>query len=328
VVEERPIIPPEVKAEAAAWIARLHADSRTTSDERAFRRWIAERPCHAAAFDAVTTTWNAAGRLLNETPIPASTTPVREFTPIRRRAALVGLGTLVIAAGALRVWRGADADVFQTDVGEQKHLVLADDTQVFLDTDTCIRAQINKETRAVTLVRGRANFRIGAALLQPFVIEALERCTVAEKAVFDVQRDGGVVSLILIDGQAEVEPTRSPTKDTDAVVTPAIRMRTGERLVMNSGTVVRHDTPNLAPLLAWHTGQAVFDNDTLADAVAEMNRYSAVKLEIVDSSISSLRLSGVFRVGDNGSFARSIANLLHLDLQQNGDRILFVRRST
>ena len=34
---------PEVRAEAAAWLARLHAEDRDAADEAAFRAWLAAR---------------------------------------------------------------------------------------------------------------------------------------------------------------------------------------------------------------------------------------------------------------------------------------------
>ena len=55
-----------------------------------------------------------------------------------RRQILAGIGLLVVAGGSFSAWQSAQARVYQTDVGEQKHLVLEDGSRVFLDTDTRI----------------------------------------------------------------------------------------------------------------------------------------------------------------------------------------------
>jgi transmembrane sensor len=57
-----------------------------------------------------------------------------------------------------------------------------------------------------------------------------------------------------------------------------------------------------------------------------MNRYSTQRLE-VDGSAASLKVSGVYRVGDNGAFARSLAKLLPIAVRQDGDSLLLTADS-
>jgi transmembrane sensor len=56
---------PAVRAEAAAWLARLHADDRDAADEAAFRAWLSASPEHAVAFEAVDRMWSGVGGLKN-----------------------------------------------------------------------------------------------------------------------------------------------------------------------------------------------------------------------------------------------------------------------
>lgn len=53
--------PGGIRAEAAAWLARLHADDRDAADEAAFRAWLNVSPAHAAAFEALDRLWNDIG---------------------------------------------------------------------------------------------------------------------------------------------------------------------------------------------------------------------------------------------------------------------------
>jgi len=52
-----------------------------------------------------------------------------------------------------------------------------------------------------------------------------------------------------------------------------------------------------------------------------MNRYSTAKLA-VDPDIAGLKVSGMYRVGDNGAFARSLAKLLPITVRQIGDTLV------
>ena len=54
-----PIVTPDaIRAEAAAWLARLRADDRNIADEAAFRAWLDASPVHAAALEAVDRMWS------------------------------------------------------------------------------------------------------------------------------------------------------------------------------------------------------------------------------------------------------------------------------
>lgn len=300
-------ITPEVRAEAAAWLARLRADDRTANDERAFQAWLKASPAHAAAFEAVTQAWEIAGALsrADRDWLERDVEPSRRPLLTRRAALAAGLGTLVIAGGTLVTLREAYAGVYETDIGEQKHVTLDDGTQVFLDTDTRIKVRFSEGARLVALDRGRANFRVAPDVKRAFVVEAARKRIVAGRTTFDVRRDGERVSVVLIQGKASVD---------------GAPVEAGQRLIAAQAKAVV-DRPNLTQALAWQTGQAIFDNQTLTEAVAEMNRYSTVKLNVADRGIAALRMSGVYRVGDNAAFANSVAKLLPVEVRAVDGRL-------
>ncbi|MDC6167778.1 hypothetical protein [Paucibacter sp. XJ19-41] len=73
-------------------------------------------------------------------------------------------------------------------------------------------------------------------------------------------------------------------------------------------------------VLAWKRGEAVFDNASLLEAVAEMNRYSQTPVS-VDARAADLRVSGLFKTGDSAGFAQAVANLHGLAVQEHADRL-------
>jgi transmembrane sensor len=299
------LLTPQIKAEAATWLALLHADNRTAADEEGFQAWLREDPAHAAAFDSVTSMWD----------VSAGARTVRvELRPVNRRAVVGGMGLLALIGGSLTVWRAGYAGVYETEVGEQKRIVLKDGSYAFLDTDTHIRVDFSDEVRNIELQLGRANFRVAPDNARPFVVTAADHRISARHSNFDVSRIGDTVSVLLVEGAATVESEGRHAKKSTVI-------ETGQRLVAKSVDAVNIDRPDPRPLLAWQTGQAIFANETLEDAVAEMNRYSSVTLEISDPAISKLRLSGVYRVGDVAAFARSLARLLPIEVRETGDRV-------
>jgi transmembrane sensor len=299
--------PPEIRAEAAAWLARLHAEDRDAADEAAFRAWLAADPAHATAFEAVDRVWSDVGGLGD---LRTGKIDVRR-PALARRALLAGVGCLAVAGGSALFLRSASAKVYETDVGEQKHVALNDGSQLFLDAKTRISVSFSDTERTVDMQYGRANFRVAPDVKRPFVVQAAQRRIVATRCNFDVRCDNGQVQVVLIHGEADVKPARGGQSQT---------LRSGERLVA-SNEVERLDKPDLTRVLAWQTGYEMFDKENLAQAAEEMNRYSTARLE-VEPGVAALKVSGLYRVGDNAAFARSLAKLLPITVRQNGDTLV------
>ena len=307
---------PEIRAEAAAWLARLRAEDRDAVDEAAFRAWLNASPANATAFEAVDRVWSDVGGLKD---LRTGWAPMRRPAPaLGRRVVLAGIGLMAVGGGSTLFWRSASAKVYETDVGEQKHVALDDGSQLFLDARTRISVAFSDTERSVDMQYGRVNFRVVPDLKRPFVVEAAQRRIVATRCNFDVRCEDGQVQVVLIHGEADVKPAAAKTG-------PGQTLRSGERLVA-SNEVEKLDKPDLTRVLAWQTGYENFDNEDLAHAVAEMNRYSTAKLE-VDSSVAGLKVSGVYRVGDNSAFAHSLAKLLPIAIRQDGDALLLTADS-
>jgi transmembrane sensor len=296
-----------IKAGAATWLARMRADDRTQEDEATFREWLAADPAHAAAFEAMNGVWDVAG------PAPRD---LRGRLPaedgISRRAVMAGVFVAAGAGGTFALTQMAQADVYRTEVGEQKHALLPDGTELFLDTDTKLVVNLRKRLRHVVLEYGCANFRVAPDTRRPFTVNAAGSIIQGTQSTFDVRRDGDRVSVVLIQGRATVESIAQE---------PARVLADGERLVYTPHKTIKRDKPNLLPLLAWHTGQALFQGETLLEAASEMNRYSDLKLVVADDRVENMKVSGLYRVGDNAIFAQALEQLLPVSIRQFEDRI-------
>ena len=75
----------------------------------------------------------------------------------------------------------------------------------------------------------------------------------------------------------------------------------------------------------WQSGTLAFDNVTLAEAVAEMNRYATTRIVIADPALAAERISGVFPAGEQDAFAEALALYLPLKAEGKGGRIVLMR---
>lgn len=306
----------DILMEAAASLARLHADDRKPEEENLFRAWLSASPSHAYAFEAVDSSWSVMGGV----PVPAK----RSSQVSRRTVLMSGAGFAVVAAGTLSFVRSGLAKVYETGVGEQKRVALEDGSRLFLNAQTRVTVQFDQSSRIADLEYGRVNFSVQEDVQRPFVVEIDQRRIVSQQCNFDVRREGQSIQIVLLDGTAKVTgnfANHSPNSDKGQL------LHSGDRFVATAGHY-RLDRPNLKPLIAWQVGRAVFDNEPLTVAVREMNLYCPEKLEIADNAAGRLRVSGVYHVGNNLDFARSISKFLPVSVHKDGDRLLLSAASS
>ena len=69
-----------------------------------------------------------------------------------------------------------------------------------------------------------------------------------------------------------------------------------------SGTAEPVRTVNSERELAWAKGQLVLDNESVADAVEEFNRYNKLQMHVTSAGLGQRTVSGVFDSTDPESF--------------------------
>jgi transmembrane sensor len=306
------------RTEAAVWLARMRSEARTPADELGFQAWLAEDARHRHAFDLATTMFEAAGAA----PVEAGPRGRNRQVQTDRRRVFVGGVLAAASVAAVGVgWRLLDASTYRTGVGEQRRLTLADGSQVILDTHSVLRVAMSGDHRRVELASGRAHFDVAKDPTRPFIVRAGGRDVIAVGTAFSVQHDGPATAVVLEEGRVIVQPVAAAgARRPSAQARPMVP---GDRLVFASAAAPPvADRPDLGQALAWQEGRAVFENETLAGAALELNRYTRRTLDVTDPAVASLRVSGVFRTGDPEAFARTVALLLPVEVDARDDRIV------
>lgn len=290
-------------AEAAAWLARLRAEDRTRDDEELFRRWLAADPINAERFEYVSTIWEDMDALRDVPRVKAA--PQR----LTRRRLLTGSLAAFAVGGIGLQWSAATAGVYTTQRGEQRRLTLEDGSRLLLNTDTSVKVRFDTEQRRIDLRRGQAFFEVSTDP-RPFHVNAGAHDLTVQRGRFDLRREAEHLSVLAIDGVATLASDVTANSDL-------VRIGVGERVRVDAARRVEHDRPELNDILAWQSGNAVFRGESLARVVTEMNRYTDRELVLTDDRAAAMRISGVYRVGDNGAFARSLAKLLPIKVEQD-----------
>ncbi len=320
------IAPRHIRVQAVLWVTDLHGPGRDANLEARVRRWIAEDPRHAAAFELATEAWQRSGDLPGYLPNRAfgeSRSRSKYLGPLLAGAAVL-CGVLISAVHFLRV------PTLVTGPGEQRTIELSDGTRVALNANSRVLLQYDDRVRKVTLATGEALFNVTKHQSRPFVVVIGERKIIAVGTSFMVRREepaGSAFAVTLMEGRVAVEPISWPDVLPSDVVAGLKLLNPGERLKFAGGAAETVDTPSIDKVTAWQRGQLIFEDTSLSEAAAEFNRYGSKSLTIDSQTAGQLRVGGVFGIGDPSSFARAMATAYHLRLINRGNKIILTDRA-
>lgn len=330
-------VPPEIAAEAAVWVTRLHGPQRSRQMEQECLAWQQRSAAHREAFERCTDTWESVPRVSLASAFVASKSQARHegrgfwhLAPVRWTSAAVVVLAVMAGTAGYQHWR--DVGVYATGVGEQQIVVLDDGTRMTLNTATQVRVDLESRQRAVSIKSGEALFEVAKDPLRPFVVRAGGSEVVAIGTVFAVRfvGQGGAgreaLAVTLMEGQVALQPAAgasglAPARTVHMVAGDRVRL-SGSEFGQERSAKAELDRPNLEQVVAWKRSEAVFDDASLLDAVAEMNRYSRTPITLLQpSALADLRVSGVYRTGDTAGFASAVAALHGLQVRNSDGRL-------
>lgn len=284
----------EIDRAASAWLIRLGSPALDDAGRQAFRAWLDADPAHGRAFETARRVWDG---LSAPATALAETERRRARRRSRRRAGLAATAVVGVAllVGAV-LHDGAD---HATGYADRETVVLADGSRMTLDGNSAADVAVDGATRRVTLRRGRAFFEVTADPDRPFVVRAAGFETVVLGTAFAVDLQGTAVAVVVEHGSVAV---RDAAGD-------AVELSAGEQVAARDRIGVP-EPARLASALAWRRGLMVFEDRTLGEVVAELDRATGRRILVPQASVRSLRLSGVFREDDPETVLAAIAAAL------------------
>jgi transmembrane sensor len=304
-----------IRAQAAVWVTDLHGPERSPALEAGVRRWLAEDPRHAQAFELATEAWQHSGNLrahLPDQPRPnvALGALLSGHTARGRAGRYAFAGAAVLCLLLAAAFYLLKDPILSTGYAEQRIVDLTDGTQVTLNANSRLIVDYTDRLRQVTLTQGEALFNVTKHQNRPFVVIIGNRKVVALGTSFEVRREDTVeasFTVTLIEGRVAVQPIRVPVASSFDASDGSTVLRPGQRLRFAASGTDAVDSPPIDKVTAWQRGQLIFEDTSIRDAAAEFNRYAKRRLKI-DSGVSDqIRVGGVFRIGDPESFARAMA---------------------
>ena len=203
---------------------------------------------------------------------------------------------------------------FDTKVGEQRMVTLADGSRVTLNTDTHITVRINAHQRQIDLTSGEAFFDVAKIKKGPaFVIHSGATDIRVTGTRFNVRSTDNEVRVDVEEGRV-LAGVNIAHQDQGAVVLNANQAASLDK----AGLLKYRSQAENVRIENWRQGRVYFSGTALRTAVAEMNRYNQTHIEIDSSSLGDVPISGVFRADATESFAQALVETYNLDIKPSG----------
>lgn len=324
---------------AADWAARVDRGPLEAAEQAAFDAWCAGDPRRLGAYaraQAVLASMDRAQALganyrfghdtsgtasRDDAATPPQATNEAAFHPRRPWRAAVAMAAGV---AALLLWSPASwfsEPAVSTVKGEVRQLPLPDGSSVTLNTASTIQTRFDDRQRVVELVQGEALFDVAKDPKRPFQVRAGELTVRAVGTSFTVRRlPGQAAQVVVREGVVEVIHA-SAQKPLRTVQNQLVEL--GPRAAVPGRALVQQSiTPQrVARSLSWREGLISFEGVTLGQAAAEFDRYSDVRIVIVEPELANKTITGLFAVNNPVGFASAIAAAVGAQMSEHGNEL-------
>jgi transmembrane sensor len=321
-----------IEAEAASWVARFDAGDVSAKDQAAFQEWLNRSALHREALAVYGNLWSEFDTLrsLANAGEAGPDSGARDNQPamLRRTSPwLAACAASVIALGVFahpnplepaksgnhppakavalvhpkklelaKAENSTPAKLFyETAIGSQKKITLADGSSVILNTNSRLDVDFSGNRRDVHLVRGEAYFEVVHDKTRPFTVYAKNYVVRDIGTAFDVHLSkAGLVEVGVTRGSVEVTSANelvSGTAKSLAVLAAGHNIVLGQKIERAEAV----SSADMGRKLAWRQGQLIYTGQPLGEVLADVSRYSDIKIELADPALETLPVGGSFR---------------------------------
>ncbi len=308
----------EIESVAAQWLAREDR-GLTEAESAAMERWLEESSLHKVSYLRLKASWKRADRL-GALKSPPAIRREPSYAPRWIGLSVAAALAICIGGGVWLYWHqtvppGQD---FATGVGRIQAVRLADGTKVELNTNTRLRADVNDARRTVTLDSGEAYFDVVHDDKRPFTVYAGNRRITDIGTKFSVFRNGDDVRVTVREGKVRIEVMNGAGKQVLAEAGHVLVTKGLETLI-----ITKPDS-DIVNDLSWRDGMLVFDQQTLAEAAEQFNRYNHRQI-LVEGPARKIRIGGSFKADNVDVFVLLLHRGFGLSVNEQGDTIIVSR---
>lgn len=329
-----------VGRDAREWHTAMNSGAVDQATRQSFEAWLHASKEHKQAYFALEQMWRDLDFAALEAGVgdaDAARAPRLSWvqTAFAKPAFVVASVVFALAAGLAihAINTGVPTDraqpAFQTHRAEIRKVQLADGSVVTLGAKSQLDTVFTEDSRKVVLLQGEAFFEVAKDPLRPFFVSADDTLIRVVGTQFSVKRTSDDVHVAVLEGVVDVMKT-DDLADTAQVRRAPIetkRLTAGQTIVaaaasptLPSVRTVQQATPG-----AWRTGRLAYDNASLAEIVADIDRYHDRPIRIVGQAIGDVRFTTGFQVTEIDTWLAALEETQPIDVIDRGDGGIVIR---
>ncbi|MFA7555266.1 MAG: FecR domain-containing protein [Spongiibacteraceae bacterium] len=357
--------PALVSEQARYWVVRLDGGGLTSAQRTELSAWLALSEFHRKEFLRIAELWGEIDSLVADLVFSEPSLSVKPQTQsalnnrhtswfdfgFSARFGAVAFSLVLLVLGL--VWGGGiyplnfpvdsmEEAHYVTTLGETKDVGLPDGSTLLLNTRTKAQVVYTDKSRLVRLV-GEAYFKVEANADKPFVVLAGDVAIRAVGTAFTVYlKDDNSVDVTVTEGTVELSSLASGS-DNNALSNDQLNgakslglLAKGQQVLVQNTVSINSDligVENIDPeqlkkKLSWRTGMLDFNHDRMEDVLNEINRYSAIKIVVLDPAIKDIRVGGYFPTGETRAMLSTLEKSFGIHVENVGDNLVYLSRKT
>lgn len=330
------------KDQAIYWLAKLNDLNVTDADKHAFKEWYAQNPDKARLFDHLADLWqqpdvdqailatipNPIARkkqtiitILRDfisIPLPHFTTPFQFFKNGSARlmtayCCLLLISTLFLISSLPQDIRYLAFADLQTKAGEQIQTRLPDGSEVTLNGQTSLAYDITDTHRHIDLYEGEAFFDIAPNTEIPLFVRFGSQTVRVVGTKFNIALNQAEQRFFLEEGQVII----SHGSSSHVLDEKDLMIVSGKEIDIIKNAAA-------APQLSWQKGELHFQNQSVADIFASLERQYDLTLVKAPTAKLDLHITGHYKTQNPQSILRNMAQIAKFDMVKLPGNLFFI----
>ena len=348
-IHKKSVIDEEEKRldDASDWLAKI--DRNITEQEKlALQTWLSLTPKNTEVLLEVAHLWDKMDDLSRLSALFPQTAPGTAKKYSGWFGAIAASVILVITLGFYQSGfnfslfdQGKQSAVvamqmnYETSVGESNTINLPDNSKIVLNTNSFVQVRYSSTARVIDLQRGEIHIDVAHDKSRPLSVLASGKVIQAVGTAFNVEVRNELVELIVTDGKVLVASNDDDIAKIDIDDIPkrllqnSMAVSKGEKIDLDlTGKTIEHvvkvDPVEVATRLSWRHGNLIFRGESLAEAMAEISRYTDITFEIADNDkLKKVQVAGMFKTGDVNGLLEVLTNNFNISYKKIGsDKII------
>lgn len=323
--------------EAREWFTLMQSGSVSETEHAQFAAWLQADNSHAQAYREYEMIWQDLGDIKHTAEYAALQKSIQSSWPQNISKAIASVISAVHLTNPKLQWGAALASVallslvfiihpaekisveeFATVTGEVKPLTLADGSQITLGAKSRIKTWSTKAERHVELVTGQAFFKVAKNPNRPFFVDAGETNVRVVGTQFDVRCGLDRTRVAVLEGIVKVSTAHQST------ATPVV-LTAGQQVTrMNDGRFESVNPISVSELESWRNGRLIYLRASLADVVADANRYFNGTISLGSKSLADLKVTAAVSTNQMDSLTDMLSKSLPVELRKDAQNNIVI----